>query len=345
VVPVYNHEDYIASTLESLLTQRCDFDYRILIGDDCSSDGSLKIAKDYERRFPATIKVLAAAVNVGLMRNLFDGLFDCVNSKYVAICAGDDKWIDVNKLQAQVDILEARDDVSLVHTGYVKCFEKTGEIEEINSWRFRQNHDDPIGNMISVIFEEFSSFPLASSVVFRGSVLVQNAHLLPRLIHDKNTPGEGLILYSLSAKAGLLFFLDEIMVQYRVRADSLSHFTNATRKVSFDFKFRLYHKSELVKQLVDRPDLCFRVNRSLLSVLYLSIRLNAFRSFMNLYSDYQKDNGEYIKPYLSILIFLLDKKLLHQRLCGLALMGLYGLKNTILWLIIRIRDNSQAWYT
>lgn len=113
----YNHEKYIAEALDSILMQKTDFDFDIVIGEDCSTDATRRIVLEYSRKYPDKIKLLLHNVNVGFISNLMYVLEACTG-KYVAMCEGDDYWTDPFKLQKQVDFLEANKEYMLATHGY-----------------------------------------------------------------------------------------------------------------------------------------------------------------------------------------------------------------------------------
>lgn len=111
----YNHEEYIAQTLDSFLMQKTDFPFEIIISDDASTDGSADIIRSYAEKYPDIIRPMLLEKNVySTGVNMFAELFfDKTRGKYVAVCEGDDYWTDAEKLQRQVDFLESHPDYSL----------------------------------------------------------------------------------------------------------------------------------------------------------------------------------------------------------------------------------------
>ena len=111
----YNHEEYIAQTLDSFLEQETDFPFEIIISDDASTDGSAGIIRSYAEKYPDIIRPMLLTENVySTGKNMFATLFfEKTRGKYVAVCEGDDYWTDKSKLQRQVDWLEAHPDYSL----------------------------------------------------------------------------------------------------------------------------------------------------------------------------------------------------------------------------------------
>ena len=98
----YNHEKFIAQAIDSFLMQETDFDFEIIIGEDCSTDDTLKIIKEYKAKYPDIIKLITSESNVGMMTNFIRTLEAC-SGKYIALCEGDDYWTDTLKLQKQVN--------------------------------------------------------------------------------------------------------------------------------------------------------------------------------------------------------------------------------------------------
>ncbi len=113
----YNHSAYISQAIESFLAQQTTFPFEIVIGEDCSTDGTREIVFDYAKRYSHIIRVITSDCNVGAMSN-FLRTFDSCRGKYIAICEGDDFWHDPEKLQVQVDFLEANSDHGMVHSDF-----------------------------------------------------------------------------------------------------------------------------------------------------------------------------------------------------------------------------------
>lgn len=114
----YNHENFIREAIEGVLMQKTDFPIELIIGEDCSTDNTRSIVLEYAAKYPDIIRPLLPDKNLGVTRNFFETL-QSATGKYIALCEGDDYWTDPNKLQKQVDFLEANDEYPLVHTnGY-----------------------------------------------------------------------------------------------------------------------------------------------------------------------------------------------------------------------------------
>ena len=124
-VVTYNQEQYIRQCLDSIVMQQINFDYEVIIGEDCSTDSTPQICDEYAEKYPF-IHVYHHQKNLGLVKN-WEFVLNRCTGEYVAMIEGDDYWTNPNKLQTQVDYLEAHTDCqicfykpSVVFTEYVK---------------------------------------------------------------------------------------------------------------------------------------------------------------------------------------------------------------------------------
>lgn len=131
-VVTYNHEKFIRECLDSILSQKTNFRFNVLVSDDCSNDDTLSILNEYSSRF----QNVHVKSRCGMPKSIYNGKptgnrngvenLNRANGTYVAICDGDDRWDDQNKLQKQVDILSKKSDLALICTS--KKVLKNGEI-------------------------------------------------------------------------------------------------------------------------------------------------------------------------------------------------------------------------
>jgi glycosyltransferase involved in cell wall biosynthesis len=105
-ITTYNLEKWLPRALDSVLGQRRSFPIEIVIGDDCSQDASVQIARSYQERHPDVIRVLERERNVGIQRNTYETIDQC-RGKFIAWLDADDYWTDPEKLSIQVEILES----------------------------------------------------------------------------------------------------------------------------------------------------------------------------------------------------------------------------------------------
>lgn len=113
VMPSYNHERYIRKALDSVIMQRTNFRYEILVGDDASQDGTAEILKEYSLAYPDILRIFLRERNLGASRNVYE-LMTQARGEYIASLDGDDFWTDETKLQRQVDFLES-------NPGFIGC--------------------------------------------------------------------------------------------------------------------------------------------------------------------------------------------------------------------------------
>lgn len=113
----YNHGDYIKDCLDSLLAQKTNFAFEIVINDDASTDNTSLIIEEYVKKFPKKIHCITQKENLykskGLPEIMSNILLKNSTGKYIAFCEGDDYWTDSYKLQLQYDAMENNDDCTL----------------------------------------------------------------------------------------------------------------------------------------------------------------------------------------------------------------------------------------
>ena len=155
----YNQEQYIAQAIDSILMQKTNFNFQLVIGEDCSTDTTRNICETYADSHPEKVKLLPALdKNIGLINNYIRTLKAC-DGKYIAICDGDDYWIDDLKLQKQVDFLESNPDCVIVGTNFKRLY-SNGELEIIEKERTKASYtfDDLIfENMITSVTVMFKN--------------------------------------------------------------------------------------------------------------------------------------------------------------------------------------------
>lgn len=126
----YNHEKFIRGAMEGFLEQETSFPVEILIHDDASTDRTLEILEEYQRNYPTIVKIHREKKNqwsqtqAGFLIKSLRG----IKTEFVAICEGDDYWVDVRKLQIQYEKMLQNPGVSLCCTRYKVL--KDGEISD-----------------------------------------------------------------------------------------------------------------------------------------------------------------------------------------------------------------------
>jgi glycosyltransferase involved in cell wall biosynthesis len=117
VITSYNQSATISQTIVSILSQKCDFPFEIIIGDDYSDDGTQEICTEFQNHFPDIIHTIFHEKNIGVAANWILSIKQA-RGKYIAACAADDYWSVNSKLQMQADILENNADIGLCYTDF-----------------------------------------------------------------------------------------------------------------------------------------------------------------------------------------------------------------------------------
>ena len=119
----FNHANYIRTALDSFLMQKTDFAFEILVHDDASTDGTSSIIREYAARYPDQVKPLIQTENqysqgIDNISGAFN--FPRARGKYIFMCDGDDYFLSPDKLQKQVDYMEAHPDCTLcIHSAKI----------------------------------------------------------------------------------------------------------------------------------------------------------------------------------------------------------------------------------
>ncbi|MFC6039446.1 glycosyltransferase [Paenisporosarcina macmurdoensis] len=232
----YNHKDYIMDALDSFLMQITDFNYEILIGEDCSTDTTRKIVEEYVIQYPDKIRLITSEQNVGWKKNSLK-LHENSLGKYIAICEGDDYWTDPFKLQKQVDYMERHKECSL-------CFHAAEIVQAPNK---------PTGSLIKP-YKSNKIAPIEDLIFGGGGFCPTPSLLFPRKLMD-NLPdfylnahiGDYPMQLYLASK-GYVYFMNENMAVYRSGVEG--SWTNRLNNIA-NVRGNIIRVNEDVIQLLD----------------------------------------------------------------------------------------------
>jgi glycosyltransferase involved in cell wall biosynthesis len=121
----FNQEKYIERAIESVFQQVTNFDFEIIICDDCSTDSTPQILSNMLLNFRGRYNLILNEKNIGVASNFSKAIFQC-KGKYIALLEGDDYWVDNSKLQKQVDFLESNPKFSMSYTNVIDFYEEKG---------------------------------------------------------------------------------------------------------------------------------------------------------------------------------------------------------------------------
>ena len=211
IVITYNQEKYIGHTLESIVSQKTNFDYEILVGEDKSPDSTAKIVREYAQKYPDRIVPYIREKNYGMVNNFVD-LLSRAQGEYYAFLEGDDYWIDENKLQKQVDFMDA-------HPEYAACFGKiiivdqddkrNEEMEKYSSY-WQGNGDYTIKDL-----EYNYKLPgQTGSAVYRKGMLDRAHEMALKAGFEENRFCD-IYMVIMALSQGKIYCLDDVISAYR----------------------------------------------------------------------------------------------------------------------------------
>ncbi len=207
VVMTYNHEGYIAKAIQSILNQKIDVDFNIVVHDDCSNDGTYELLLDLQKNSGSKITIIRQKtrkfLSEGLNQMIFKYVVPKINSRFVAFCDGDDYWIDDLKLKKQFEFMIAHEDYSL-------CFHSAYQLKQngdISSKLFIKPEGDI--DLRDIICENTGVCIATSSIFLKSEVF----KVFPnwRLQY----PVEDVPMYIYAALNGKIHRLKDIMCVYR----------------------------------------------------------------------------------------------------------------------------------
>ncbi|WP_167369179.1 glycosyltransferase family 2 protein [Phytopseudomonas punonensis] len=207
---VYNHEKYIRDALDGFLRQDTSFAVEFIVADDCSSDGTMDVINEYRDKFNGRLKVVRNESNLGFMKNLINAL-DMASGKYIAICEGDDYWVDPEKLSVQVNKMDALSSVDLsFHSSYIKY--EFGD--KVDSLFCKRAHGDCVFGIEDIIDSAGSFMPTASMLI-RGDAYRNLSPSIRALYESYTTAFFTQLIFSFENGA---LYIDRPMSVYRSMA-------------------------------------------------------------------------------------------------------------------------------
>ncbi len=203
----FNHVNYIRKALDSFLMQKTNFAFEILVHDDASTDGTGEIIREYAEKYPDQVRPLIQTENqysqgIDNISGAFN--FPRARGKYIFMCDGDDYFLSPDKLQRQVDYMEAHPDCALcIHSARIDLVGKA--LTEGQMRPYRQSRVIPPEEII-----DKSSGYAMSSMAFPARLV----KILPDYYVD--CPVGDTPLQLMAAAEGYGYYMDEPMSAYRV---------------------------------------------------------------------------------------------------------------------------------
>ena len=200
----YNQKEFIGKAIESALSQKTNFDVEILVGDDCSTDGAQETILAYQEKYPDKVKAVLHSKNLGQ-----NGLFNTIETlklakgTYIAPMDGDDYWTDDQKLQRQVDFMEAHPDFSACFHNALITYEDGTPSHELNAPDQKE-----VITAADLVGEDEIWFMATSAVMFKNGIMHYPDWFL------KSSSGD-IPRYVILAKHGPIGYVPGVMSVYR----------------------------------------------------------------------------------------------------------------------------------
>jgi glycosyltransferase involved in cell wall biosynthesis len=199
----YNHRDFIAQSIESVLKQRTGFSWELTIFDDCSTDGTREIVQHYAAENPDRVTAVLAEAN-GQSSAAWLSAFASTSSQYVAILEGDDYWTSAEKLQKQVDFLDAHPACSMAFHNVRVIHEGT----RIEPYEFNPAHQKRMTGVEDLLDANYIA---TCSAMYRAGVVREFPDQLMNLV------ASDWAFHLLHAEHGVIGYLPDTLGAYRVR--------------------------------------------------------------------------------------------------------------------------------
>ncbi|MBQ2870514.1 glycosyltransferase [bacterium] len=210
ICPTYNQENYIKYALDGFLMQKTNFKFKVFVCDDFSTDKTREIISEYVKSYPEIIVPVFREKNIGAMENFLQAL-ELPDSEYVAFCDGDDYWTDENKLQKQVDFLDANQDYSICFHPVRLVYENIDKPDEIIGTPKGKN-PQPYWDLLE------ENYIPSNSVMYRYECIKKELPNYPRNMY----PGDWFN-HTVAAKYGKIGHLPDMMAIYRRQVGGISY--------------------------------------------------------------------------------------------------------------------------
>lgn len=206
----YNHENFIANAIESVLSQ----DYpniEIIISDDSSTDNTVSIIQNYVHKYPHKIKLLTSQKNMGATQNWYKAISVC-SGKYIAGLAGDDYFLP-KKISKQVSAMETDSDISICYTD--------ASVFHVPTQKVLYNLSDKAPTLSGNIKTALSD------CIYYSPTTMFRKNLIPKMnLFENIRSASDLAFFKevmiLSAPNGKILYLPEVLYVYNKHNDNLT---------------------------------------------------------------------------------------------------------------------------
>ena len=208
-ITTYNHEKYIQDCLQSVIDQECNFNFEIVVAEDCSTDETRKIVNRFSEEYPNIIKLIYQKQNVGLYKNTLDVLNAC-SSKYIATLDGDDCMLP-GRLQKEFDFLECNQDVAMVFHNMQIIGENINE----NTFNNSLHEKGSVINLEDFVNGGLAHWGCSSKMYRRNCLPAEGISCNLKCIEDQH-------FHLQIARNGKIAYIPEVLGLYRKHKSGLS---------------------------------------------------------------------------------------------------------------------------
>lgn len=253
----YNHAPFITQAIEGVLQQKTTFPFELVIGEDCSTDGTREIVFEYQKKYPYIIRVISSDKNVGMKNNGLRVIKACCG-KYLAFCEGDDYWQSPYKLQKQVDYLERHPECGLVFTDWDIYLHRAKKI--VKKFNYGRGFRSPMHLTIEQIIGKEGAAVTTCTVMTRRNLVEQVIDGDPYLHQNEKFLMGDLQLFAELALISKVTYYPESLSTYRIHGESASRSKDINRvarfeKNAFEMKYYLCDKHRLSKSIRRKVEL------------------------------------------------------------------------------------------
>ncbi|MBW4603172.1 MAG: glycosyltransferase [Calothrix sp. FI2-JRJ7] len=277
----YNHEQFIVQALESVLMQQVNFDYEIVIGEDCSTDNTRDILIRYQKEYPDKIRLLLPDKNLGMHDNLIQTLKAC-RGNYIALIEGDDYWTSPYKLQKQVDFLDT-------HPDYTICFHNALYLcHDGSTLEYHKALPQKVFNLEDLLL--FNNLMPTASIIYRQGFI----HEFPDWIYKVDFVDRIIQLFA--SQHGNIGYIDEIMSVYRLHSQG-----NWSQKSQVEGLLEMVNWCYCLDEYLDSK---YQSKiKLLLSECYKQLAIIYWKKIYRRKISNNKEAIEYTNKYLALLIW------------------------------------------
>lgn len=256
----FEHRPFVAQAIESVLIQDAPFQFELVIGEDCSADGTREVVERYAERFPRQVRTVLPAENVG-HGEILRRVLESTRGRFVAYLDGDDYWTSTAKLRRQVDYLEAHGECASCFHDASLVYDAAGTPSGVTT----PGLAEASFGLEDILTECFVPSP---AMMFRREIVAE----LPAWAFE--SAWIDWLIHIRCAERGPLGYIAEPLAAYRVHEGGMFSALDRISQIEEDLRFYEQLRPELAAQ-VDLIERCIQVRGAQLAVERLGVPFGA----------------------------------------------------------------------